>query len=77
MPASKKEEIRFEEAFQKLEAIVVALERGESTLDEAMKAFEEGMKLVETCLQKLNAAEVRLQRLVNGKNGEFRTEPME
>ena len=69
--------MRFEEAYQKLEAIVEALERGESTLDETMKAFEEGMKLVEICLQKLNEGEARLRRLVKGKNGEFRTELME
>ena len=74
MPENKKKEIRFEEAFRKLEAIVEILEKGESTLDEAMKAFEEGMKLVEICSNRLNEAEVRLQKLVKGEDGDFQLE---
>lgn len=77
MTESKDEELRFEDAFRKLEAIVETLERGESTLEEAMKAFEEGMELAKTCSIKLNEAEARLQQLVKGENGEFQLELME
>lgn len=76
MPESKKKELRFEEAFRKLEAIVETLEKGESTLDEATKAFEEGMKLVEICSNRLNEAEIRLQKLVRGEDGDFQLEFM-
>lgn len=74
MAKSKKEELSFEEAFRKLEAIVENLERGESTLDESMEAFEEGMKLVKLCSKKLNEAETRLEQLVKGEDGSFQLE---
>ena len=75
MTESNKQQLSFEEAFRRLETIVQTLEKGESTLDESIKAFEEGMKLVKFCSEKLNEAEVRLQRLV--KNGEFHLESIE
>ena len=77
MTKSKNEEMPFEEAFRKLEVIVETLEKGESTLEEAMKAFEEGMELAKTCSIKLNEAEARLQQLVKGENGGFQLELME
>jgi exodeoxyribonuclease VII small subunit len=74
MPETKKKELSFEEAFRKLEAIVEILEKGESTLDEATKAFEEGMQLVEICSNRLNEAETRLQKLVKSEDGDFQLE---
>jgi exodeoxyribonuclease VII small subunit len=74
MPGSKKKELSFEEAFHKLESIVETLEKGESTLDESMKAFEEGMQLVKVCSRKLNEAEARLQKLVKEEDGGFQLE---
>ena len=74
--ASKKETPGFEEAFQELEGIVDRLESGELKLDEAMAAFEEGMKLVKLCTEKLNAAEDKLQKLIQKDDG-FDVEPME
>jgi len=73
---SKKETPGFEEAFQKLEDIVDRLEGGEMKLDEAMAAFEEGMVLVKLCTEKLNAAETRLQKLLQTEDG-FSLESME
>ena len=67
----KKQTMNFEEAFQKLEAIVDRLEGGEIALDEAVKAFEEGMGLVEICTKKLNDAEARLKTLTQGEDGGF------
>ena len=77
MAERKKQEIPFEEAFKKLETIVESLEKGESTLDEAMKSFEEGILLVEFCLKKLNETESRLQKLVKTEDGQFRFESNE
>ena len=77
MAKTKNEEIPFEKAYQRLEEIVESLERGEASLDEAMKVFEEGMSLAKTCTDKLNEAEARLKRLVKGEDGEFRLELME
>jgi exodeoxyribonuclease VII small subunit len=77
MTNKKKDVIPFEEAFQRLETIVASLEKGESTLDEAMKAFEEGMKLVDICTNKLNEAESRLQKLVKSEDGHFHLDSIE
>jgi exodeoxyribonuclease VII small subunit len=77
MVDKKKQDIPFEEVFQKLEKIVEALEKGDSTLDDAMKSFEEGMGLVEVCMKKLTEAEARLQKIVKSEDGQFRLESME
>ena len=39
------EEINFEEAMKKLEQITAELEKGDLSLDESVKKFEEGIKL--------------------------------
>ena len=71
---TKKKEQSFEEAYQALETVVQRLEAGELPLDEAIKAFEEGMALVEVCSQKLGDAETRLHNLVKRENGGFQLE---
>ncbi len=75
MTESNKEELTFEEAFRRLETIVQTLEKGESTLGESIKAFEEGMELAKFCSKKLSEAEIRLQQLT--KDGEFHLESVE
>lgn len=74
---SSKDKLSFEEAFEKLESIVASLEKGESTLEESITSFEEGMKLVQVCTKTLNEAETRLKKLVKDENGEFRLEEMD
>ena len=59
------EEMSFEEALIKLEEAVTQLEQGETlTLDESLQAFEEGIRLTRLCREKLDAAELRVQQLV-------------
>ena len=43
------EEINFEEAMKKLEQITAELEKGDLSLDESVKKFEEGIKLSKEC----------------------------
>lgn len=69
--------MKFEEAFEKLEAIVEKLERGELMLDDALKEFEEGVALIKICTNRLNEAEARLQKLMESEDGTFRLESME
>ena len=52
--ARKKE--KFEEALQKLEAIVAQMEEGDLPLEETLKAFEEGVRLARFCASKLDEA---------------------
>lgn len=54
------QEMTYEEAIQKLEKIVSQLERGQLPLEEALSAFEEGIRLVRHCQEKLQVAEGKL-----------------
>jgi exodeoxyribonuclease VII small subunit len=68
MPAKK--EITFEQALERLENIVASLENGDAPLDESLTLFEEGVKLVKLCNNKLENAEEAVKQLVN-VDGEF------
>ena len=67
----------FEEHLTKLEAVVERLERGDLTLDESVRLFEEGMKLSRSCKEELEQAEGRIQVLVEGKGGKMQVAEME
>ncbi len=55
---------KFEEALEKLEEIVHRMEAGEMTLEESLKAFEEGIKLSRLCAKKLDEADRRVEILL-------------
>lgn len=59
----------FEEAMQKLDLIVKQLEQGQIPLEEAIKIFEEGVKLYRSCASQLEEAEKKLQKLVKTETG--------
>jgi len=54
----------FEEALQRLEAIVDRLEEGDLELADALAAFEEGVGLTRRCAEQLEDAERRIEILV-------------
>lgn len=64
----------FEEAINRLERVVVELEEGELSLEEALKKFEEGMELSRFCTQKLTQAEEKVKKLIKVTKGESKTE---
>lgn len=64
--------IKFEKALARLETIVAELERGELTLDESLKIFEEGVKLSKTCMKMLDEAEQKVEILIQDKDGRKR-----
>lgn len=55
---------KFEDALEKLEQIVRRMEAGEMSLDESLKAFEEGIRLVRLCNARLDDAERRVELLL-------------
>jgi exodeoxyribonuclease VII small subunit len=55
---------KFEEALEKLEEIVRRMEAGKLTLEESLKAFEEGIKLSRLCAKKLDEADRRVDLLL-------------
>lgn len=59
----------FEERLTALESVVERLERGELSLDESVRLFEEGVKLSDACKKELEAAEGRIQVLVEHGRG--------
>ena len=54
----------FEERLKALEAVVERLERGELTLEDSVRLFEEGVHLSNACKAELDRAEGRIQVLV-------------
>ena len=67
----------FEEHLTQLETVVERLERGDLTLEESVRLFEEGMKLSQACKVELEQAEGKIQVLVEGKSGKMQVAEME
>lgn len=58
----------FESALKELEKIVATLEKGELSLDAALKHFERGITLTRLCQTALKRAELKVETLV--QNGD-------
>jgi exodeoxyribonuclease VII small subunit len=54
----------FEQAMERLEAIVKEMEAGSLPLDTMIGRFEEGQGLIQYCSKKLNEVERRIEKLV-------------
>lgn len=52
--------IDFEKSLQQLETIVKKLEKGELSLEDSLKHFEQGIKISRECQQALRSAEQRI-----------------
>lgn len=80
MPAKAKKaddaDITFEDAAEKLEAIVEAMESEELPLEKLLVQYEEGTKLVKVCESKLQAAEKRITQLEENLEGELAARPV-
>ena len=57
-------ELKFEEMMKKLEAIADDLESGEMPLDESLKKYEEGVKLLRLCRKRLDETKRKVEMLV-------------
>lgn len=70
-------EKKFEEAMKRLEHIVASLEKGNLSLDESLKMFEEGMKLLHFCSRKLEEAEEKVTVLIKESGAKVTQQPFE
>lgn len=70
-------EIKFEEALKRLEKIVEELEKGELSLDEALKKYQEGLELSRACSQRLDSARKKIDVMAKNKKGEFELKPLD
>jgi exodeoxyribonuclease VII small subunit len=68
------EELTYEEALAELEQTVEALESEQNPLDEAMKLFERGQALAARCGVLLEAAQLKVQKLVGETTLDFEEE---
>ncbi len=64
-------EQRFEDALHRLEEIVSKMEEGNIDLDMSLKYYEEGIKLVQFCSEKLKNVEQKIKVLREKEGGEF------
>jgi len=71
------ETLSFEEAFERLEAAIAALQDGKLPLDQALEQYQEGMKLVQRCNELLQQAELTIQQLTVDDAGNMSTLPFE
>jgi exodeoxyribonuclease VII small subunit len=69
------DDLSFEEALGELQALVKALEKGDSKLEEAIRAYERGAALKRHCERKLREAQEKVDRIVVGADGSLSTQP--
>jgi len=79
MKAGKKDaaNLSFEQAIQRLEKIVADMEGAELPLEDVLKRYEEGTRLVRFCGQKLDEAEKKIEILQKKADGSAKLEPFE
>ncbi len=70
-------ELTFEQAMERLEEIVRLMESGTLSLDETVRYYEEGMRLLRFCQQKLAAAEQRVKMVVITDDGSIEVRDFE
>jgi exodeoxyribonuclease VII small subunit len=62
-------EITFEKAMERLEAIVEEMESGKMMLEDLLVRYEEGMKLVKICQERLARAEQKIEIITRDHAG--------
>ena len=69
------QEKKFEDELKELEDTVARIDSGELSLEDSIKAFEQGVALVRSLNQKLDEVEKKIEVLVRDSQGELRTTP--
>ena len=67
---SEAETPSFEAALKQLEEIVQRLEKGDLTLEDSLKLYEQGIGLSRLCHRKLEEAEGKIELLMKNARGE-------
>ena len=69
------ENMTFEQAIKRLEEIVNLLENNQTSLDESVELFQEGVQLSQYCSKKLGHVENKVSKiLINGQLEDFNIE---
>ncbi|PMP65049.1 MAG: exodeoxyribonuclease VII small subunit [Thermodesulfobacterium geofontis] len=72
----KNETLSFESALKRIEQILKQLENKELDLEEAINLYEEGLRLIHFCEEKLKNARTRIEVILKDKEG-FKLESLE
>ena len=70
-------DMNFEKALEKLEKIVDEMESGKLPLDDSLKRYEEGIKLIQLCSKRLETAQKKVELLTKTSAGKFQLKPFE
>lgn len=62
--------MKFEQSMERLDEIVSELEKNEKPLDESIRLFEEGLKLVKSCNDRLKDFEKQVQTIIDENSEE-------
>ncbi len=73
--SAKLDDLPFEEALARLEALVEAMEAGDLPLETLLARFEEGTRLAHLCQARLAEAELKIQQLEKTASGELAVKP--
>ncbi len=73
---AREQDVCFEDALDKLEAIVKELEKGDLPLEDALGRFAEGVSLSQVCLAKLNVAEQAVDKIIREEKGQLVEYPL-
>ncbi len=65
------QKMKFEASMARLDEIVNELEKNERPLDESIQLFEEGLKLVRACNEKLNEFETQVKDIMERNGGDL------
>ena len=77
-PQRAEESTSFETNIERLGAIVASLERGDLSLEDSLRLFEEGILLSRASQQRLDTAERRIETLLSvNAQGDIRTAPFD
>ena len=72
---TEEKSFNFEKAYERLEAILEKMGKGDIALDESLKLYEEADVLITKCSKKLSDAEKKVELLIKKRNGEIETTP--
>ena len=75
--ATKKSSQSVEKALKELETLVEKIESGDTSLEQGLERFEEGIRLVKTCRNQLEIAEQKVQSMIKDSEGKLDIENLE
>ncbi len=75
--ATRKKPVNFEDSLSQLEELVAALESGDLSLEDSLKAFEKGIRITRECNESLKAATQRVELLTRNSAGDIEPRPFD